>query len=769
MIKRLILNDFKRNKLISTVTCIFMTVSAMLLGLTVLLFGSLLGSIDNLMNMAQTPDFLQMHTGEISEEEIDRFVQNQDMVEEWQICRFLNIENGMISLDGKSLADSTQDNGLCVQGQKFDYLLDMEDKIAKVPEGKVYVPVCYKREYGLEQGQYMQIGNEVLEIAGFFRDSKMNSMMASSKRFLVNEKDYERLKENGSEEYLIEFLLREGMESSVFAMAYAQAGLPANGPTITYPLIRMMNALSDGMMIFVILIVSIVILCISMLCIRFIQLTGLEKDKREIGMLKAVGIARKDIRMLYFAKFLVLSMSGAVAGFILACCLSKPLKVQMQELYGATANGKVGFLLLAIGIVLVEGIMLLGVRRTLKRMEQISAVAALNGRDEAPKGRKQTVKKKNHMGGRKYLLISVVTAACVFLMLVPHNLSSTISSPEFVTYMGIGSGQIRLDVRQTEDILKKTDKIEKQLRRDDKVIAYTRLQTKAYYVEYMDKAACRLLVELGDHSVFPIRYVEGNAPEKEGQLALSVLNAKELDLGLGDRVTMSANGQKQEFTICGIYSDITNGGKTAKAYASNEKLSASDGEPVMWSVFYVSLKPGEDIHAWVSDRQTGFAGEGNAGVKVVDIAEYVSGTYGQTIRQIRLAANVAMGAATIIIFIVVLLFIRLIVERERKDSSLKKAMGYTGREIRMEYLKKSCIYVISGIGTGIIFGNFLGETIAGVILGSMGAAELRFILDFGVVCFQIPVITLAVAMLAVRVGLFEVKKISAYECCIGRE
>lgn len=101
----------------------------------------------------------------------------------------------------------------------------------------------------------------------------MNAMMASSKRFLVCGADYERLKSAGSEEYLIEFLLEEGADVHALATAYTDAGLLANGPAITKPLIRMMNGLSDGLMILVILLVSVVVLLISMLCIRFTLLT----------------------------------------------------------------------------------------------------------------------------------------------------------------------------------------------------------------------------------------------------------------------------------------------------------------------------------------------------------------------------------------------------------------------------------------------------------------------------------------------------------------
>lgn len=153
----------------------------------------------------------------------------------------------------------TEDNGLCVQGKRFDFLLGMDGTCPEVLPGEVYVPICYRDRYGLAAGSTMTIEGQTLTVAGFIRDAQMNSMMASSKRFLVSAADYALLRDQGEEEYLIEFLLRDGVDMNVFQTAYTASGLPANGPTITRPLVRMMNALSDGTMIFVIFLMSIII------------------------------------------------------------------------------------------------------------------------------------------------------------------------------------------------------------------------------------------------------------------------------------------------------------------------------------------------------------------------------------------------------------------------------------------------------------------------------------------------------------------------------
>ncbi len=300
MVKNLIWNDIKQNRLSSAATIFFMAVSAMLLSLAMLLAWGLLGAIDGLMERAEVPDYMQMHGGDVDITALSVFAGDHGEIREWQVCGFLNLDNSRIVLGGRSLADSTQDNGLCLQGEKFDFLLDMENKKPEVLPGEVYVPACYRLRYDLRAGDSMEIGDRRLRIAGFLRDGQMNSMMASSKRFLVHADDYEAVKTGGNarEEYLIEFLLRREADTAAFGAAYAAAGLPANGPAITKALVRMMNALSDGTMICVIFLLGIVVLLISMLCIRFLLLLQMERDRREVGMLKALGIGRSGSSIL---------------------------------------------------------------------------------------------------------------------------------------------------------------------------------------------------------------------------------------------------------------------------------------------------------------------------------------------------------------------------------------------------------------------------------------------------------------------------------------
>ncbi|MBP5413979.1 MAG: ABC transporter permease [Lachnospiraceae bacterium] len=744
MFKRLIINDFGKNRLITIFTCIFMAVTAMLLGLSIFLFARLYSSIDMLMTAAETPHFLQMHTGQIDKEKIAGFAEKREDVEKMQILTFLNLQNSQISIGDISFETNMQDNGLCVQSECFDYLLDAKNDVISVNSGEVYVPVAYRNEYDIKTGDIFRIGNEKLTVAGFLRDSQMNSMMASSKRFLVSESDYERLRYLGSEEYLIEFRLKEGSDISAFDSAYKDMGLYDNGPTITYPLIKLMNALSDGIMILVILLVSIVVLIISILCIRYILLTELEKDMKQIGMMKAVGISRKDIGYLYISKYMILSVIGCITGMIFALIIAGKLAEGIRDLYGEPKNALYVYILMLTGSFAGQAVILLSVRQSLSKTRKLSAVAALAGATER-KGKKNM-----------WHTASVIVAASVFMILVPLGMKNTMAAPDFVTYMGIGNSHIRADIRQN-DIKSQTDRFIDAIKKDERVDRYSLMQTSSYKVRLENGNTYNLMIENGDHGAFPVNYSEGAAPKNENEIALSILNAEEMDLGIGDKISvfMEKDGTASEYkcVICGIYSDITNGGKSAKACLKD------DTTPIMWSIIYISLKDEGLAGAWVNEYK-----DISEGLKIVRIREYLEGMYGTTIRNISNASFMTVTLSGVIIMVVIMLLMRLIIWKERSESSLKKALGLRTLKICTDYLKKLAVYVISGIFLGVLTGVLLGQRLAGTLLGMMGAQGFKFVIDPLSTFIYVPVFIALSAFVAAFVSLREIKRISASEC-----
>lgn len=762
---RMIGNDLKNHKVLSGILFLFFTLSAVLFSITILLFTELSGAIDQLMVNARTPHFLQMHTGTVHEQQIREFAMEQENVESVQITSFLNIDSAKFILNGQMLTNSTQDNGLVTQNEEFDYLLGMNGEILYPGAGEIYVPICYGLQYHLEEGQKAQIAGKEFVIAGFLRDSQMNSMMASSKRFLVAAEDYLALKITGKEETLIEFRLKDINGTNAFSTAYAQAGLDSNGPTITYALVKMMNALSDGMRIGIILLISVFIVLLSFLCIRFTLLAQMEEEYTEIGTMKAIGIRMKNIRFLYLGKYLALAMAGGALGLGISFALRDKILFEIHKMYGAARVAGIETVGMLAGVALL--VLWIGayVQHTLKKLKKVSPVLAIQGRsrkDEQDSSKMLCLSRwgitkfkimplllggKDVWARRKmYGVILMVTILSVCLVLIPYHLSNTISSPKFATYMGIGDAELRMDIQQTDYISEKAAELQRTLSAAEQVSKNTVLVTKSIPVSVNGEQS-NWKVELGDHSVFPVTYTKGAFPKLENEIACSSLLASDLGVTVGDQITILQGNVPVEKTICGIYSDITNGGKTAKA-----SFRADSGED-MWAVGYVTLQ-GTDKEGFLTAFQQQYPD-----MKITDIAKYVQDTYGDTLDEVHRIAWFAGGAAMLLLLLIMVLFIRMLVQKDVEAIGIMKSCGFSVEQIRHPYMAGNGMVVLAGAYVGILVANGLGEKLVGIVLSSMGADAFSFVIRpvFTYAC--LPAMILLTVLLGIYIGTNGIRKV----------
>jgi len=734
MYYRIIRNDILRNKAITLTTMVFVAAAAMLVSLAAILIINLSGAIDTLMTRAKTPHFMQMHSGKMDTGQLAAFAAQNGDVAEFQVLEFINVDGARIVFEKSSLADSVQDNGFSVQSEKFDYLLDLDGNMIRVSDGEIYVPICYMQDGSTKVGDTVEVFGREFIVGGFLRDSLMNSLLASSKRFLVSRNDFMGIGELGNVEYLIEFRLKDISALGAFENAYTSAGLDANGPTLTYPLFKTMNAISDGLMIAVILLVSVLVVMIAFMCIRFTLLAKIEEDYREIGVMKAIGLRVSDIKKIYLAKYAAIAAVGSLLGYTLSFVFRDMLLENIRLYMGESENASFALLFGIIGVLLVFLAIMAYVNGVLKRFQKISPAEAVRFgiSQEKSAGTRLFRLSRNRLLGtnvflgirdvlaRKglYATMLAVLVISAFIIIVPQNLYNTISSKGFIAYMGIGQSDLRFDIQQTDNVSEKAAEIAAAMEADSTISKYVVLVTKPFRVKMEDGSEEQIKVELGDHSIFPIKYAEGGAPATGDEIALSVLNARELDKKVGDGITLTIDGQEKNLTVCGIYSDVTNGGKTAKA------VFADPSADIMWSVISAELSAKSLIREKTAEyaERFGFA-------KVSDIDEYVVQTFGSTINSVRKASQAAVGVALSITILVTLLFMRMLVVKDRYSIAVMKAFGFTNSDITAQFVSRSVFVLLIGIVLGTLLANTLGEALAGVVIASFGASSFEFVVD----------------------------------------
>ena len=351
-----------------------------------------------------------------------------------------------------------------------------------------------------------------------------------------------------------------------------------------------------------------------------------------------------------------------------------------------------------------------------------------------------------------YATMLAVLVLAAFIIIVPQNLHNTISSKSFITYMGVGDSDLRIDIQQTDHIADKAAEIAAAMGNDNSIASFVVLTTKTFRVKLADGTEEGIKVELGDHAVFPLTYVQGRAPTAKNEIALSVLNASELGKQVGDAVTLIVNGRERPLTVSGTYSDVTHGGKSAKAVFSD------DSADIMWSVITAKLADPALADEKVAEYASRFAY-----AKASDIDEFIRQTYGATISAIGKAAYAAVGVALALTVLITLLFMRMLVAKDRYAIAVMKAFGFTNADIKAQYVARSVFVLIIGILLGTLLANTLGEILAGAVIASFGAASFKFIVNPAFAYLLSPLLMAGAVLAATFFGTLDAGRIKISE------
>jgi putative ABC transport system permease protein len=225
-------------------------------------------------------------------------------------------------------------------------------------------------------------------------------------------------------------------------------------------------------------------------------------------------------------------------------------------------------------------------------------------------------------------------------------------------------------------------------------------------------------VQTGDYTVFPLDYLRGEAPRAEDEIALSHLNSEELDKKLGDTLALSANGVRRELRVVGIYQDITDGGRTAKAtFPPNENS-------VLARTVNLDLAPGVSKDTKAAEYRAAF---GDA--RVTDLEGYLSQTLGTTISQLSTVTAGAITLGLVVSVLITSLFFRMLIAKDTRRIAIMRSIGFSQRAVRLQYLASSLLLLVLGIGVGTLFSNTLGQRVVSFLWSFMGAARIEFVID----------------------------------------
>lgn len=772
MLFKILRKDIKRNKLITAILFLFVMLSALLVASGANIVMQMFGSMANLFEKSNAPHFLQAHVGEMDQKAIDNFVANNSLVKAQETGRMISIDASTLFLgDSKTSEENdVMDISFVKQNKKFDFLLNLKNEAVNVSAGGIAVPIYFMQKNKLSVGDKVRLSTGKFEkeftITDFIRDVQMNTSISGSKRFVISDTDYETVSQNIEEaEYMIEFQLNDLSKLSQFVTSYQSSKLPQNGPNLDYSMLKLVNAIADGVVVVVILLVSILLILVAMLCLRFTLLTTIEEDYREIGVMKAIGIGASDIKQIYLTKYIAIAALASICGYIISIPVSKVFTANLLLYMGEAEKTVFMWMIPLAAVVLV----FLGIsaicRFILRRFDRISAVSALRSGSpaETPMGGKFLSLSKTKIIGvnlfiglkdvlirfKVFVLMIFIFIICTFIIIVPVNLLNTIDSPSFIAYLGAGRSDIRIDLRQTDQIEQRFTEMISYIKNDKDVEKSASFVTCKYKVKCSDGTFQNINIEIGNFTVFPLEYLYGSAPTAENEIALSYLNAEEFGVTVGGTLPVMVDNEYREVKVCGIYQDITNGGKSAKA------ILPYDNKPKVWYMVNLNLKQGVDITEKINEYSNAFQS-----AKVILIKDYVAQTLGEMAAQLHMITILAVIMSIAMLILITSLFLKMLMTKDMAQITILRSIGFSQNDIRIQYVTRSLAVLCIGIIVGTITANLLGQSLVGAAFASMGVSKIRFIIDPVQAYMLCPIVIIGVVTVTTLINTIAINKTS---------
>ena len=324
----------------------------------------------------------------------------------------------------------------------------------------------------------------------------------------------------------------------------------------------------------------------------------------------------------------------------------------------------------------------------------------------------------------------LIASLLVFFLMTMTGMTDAVSSENAQRAMGATSENITIYVDTEERSPENTEYVRNQFESIEDIIReYSDIEERygfegTYMVLNGEKLYCRMA---DDEEVFTV--TKGRAPLYENEIVVSQIYAEDMGYKIGDKVEVSYLGRKDEFVISGFITDIVNSGRFFGM--NSEAASFFIDDFVVEYVGYKLSDPdkAEEIKEKIESEVTGEI--------IIDV--YSGGSSFE--KMITTMAYSIKAVIYIISAIFALVVVSMICSktfvREKIDIGIYKAMGFTSRNLRLQFAVRFLIVAIFGIIIGTTLSLTLNATVITTILTM--TKHLRLSVSTGALEFLIAV------------------------------
>lgn len=709
MFFRILKKDLKRKKTMNIILLLFVVLAAMFVASSVNNIITVTNGLDYYFKTAEFDcDYVALAVDKKDKESIVDVLPAMSSVKSFRSEQHYLGDATTLRKNGeKAIEFSGSALFLPIERAQINYFNKDNEKIKTVNEGEIYVPQSMVSTEKIQIGDtYEFVCKDVkfpVKVIGYFKDAPMGSPFMGLPRFLFSEADYQKIDGNSIQGVYIKTDDVEALQEALGDYS----GILFQG---SIELIRTTYVL-DMIIAYILLVLCVGLILISFVMLRFTIGFTLREEFREIGVMKAIGLKNRKIRMLYMTKYFAISLLGAVIGFAASIPFGNMLLKSASEnmVLGNNHSMMIGMLCAAVVVVVIM-LFCYFCTGKIKKLSPVDAVRC--GQTGERFRKKRGLRLENHKLGptgflavndvlsnpKQFSIITVILTLCLSMVLIMANLSNTLCSERLIHLFGMPKTDVyftdeRIDkktgwntVFDEED---KDNNFSNRMKEIEQILAENGIPAKVstqvqffFKLSFNGKSAGVTFQQSRGTDQCGFRCYEGSTPQKADEIALAPQIADMFGAKIGDTVQINIDGENKDFIVTGIFSSMNNTGKIAYLH---QDAPVKDKDITGFFYYQADFTDHPD-KAEVSRRFDKIA-EIFQSSDVMDAGETTKKTT-NCADAIRAVQYMLLLVTLILTALIVIMIERSFISKETGEIALMKALGIkSGRIIRQHTLR----------------------------------------------------------------------------------
>lgn len=712
--------DLKSKKTMNMILLVFIILATMFVSSSVNNILRVTTALDDYFEMANAPDYLVTTMNKNLAVDIDETISSAKAVDSYAVEDVLFLAPDNFIFGDKDITAKGGTN--IVQSDiGMNYFLSDGSILEKVNQGELYITENKAAAIGVEIGDKLTIElngiNCELIFKGKIKDALFGSNQLTITRYIISVEDYNALTsaENAEEFYSGSLVY---IHSSDIDTLVKQIKPLADNSILTFDRASMEFCyIFDMIIVGLLIVVSVIFIAVAFVVLRFTITFTLSDEFREIGVMKAIGIGNFKIRGLYLAKYLGLSVIGAVIGLVLSFPFGEMLmSVSSQNIIVSNSNPIFVNILCAVLVIAVILSFCYGCTGKVRKMTPIDAIRnGQTGERFQKKSVMSLVESKlpatpflalNDIvsSPKRYSIITFTFFLCLSLMLMLSATVSTMNSDSLAATFGWANCDIYLDSKMVMEYMLEggDEKLEKHLDNMEKTLAENGIPAKCYQemmfslpVVHGEKKSNITIYQGTGTTMDMYEYTEGTAPQNTNEIAITRISAKTLNANIGDTVTIKTVDGDKEYIISAFFQSMNMQGIGIRLHSDEyiNYVQANGGNNTQ--IKFTDNPDSEEIQRRIGEIQRIFPDYENIKTCAEAVADMVgvAGTL-DTVKSLVVMLTIVLSA------LITVLMERSFIAKEQGEIALMKAVGMRNGRIyayhTLRFLFVGIIAVIIG-------------------------------------------------------------------------